>query len=550
MKQTLLSSSATAPTFSPKEIALFHFKRVGESVQVDTKTQRPRTLVQYECQRCPPTTSLAVDKTRGYQNLAQHVYSLHKDYLARMVAAKSGGIVTVARAVSDKAANVFGCLDWIVHANLPFAFLDAPRTKLYSTLKGLSYKTTRKYLSLVRDRVQSSLADDLPKTMFVMLDGWSCRNEHFIAVFGVFATNGDLRTPLLAMAPLHSFEDYQSEDPTVIAHGALEHETFLAHVLLRYDLPITAIAGLICDNCSVNRRLSKNLGVPMIGCASHRLNLAVNKFLEDYDDVIVLIKKVMISLKSLNNAVKLSVITDLKPVVHNATRWSSYYEMVRRYDALREFLTKWPTSDVTFRSLLPSAQDEGRIMELLGHLSKFNSVTKALQGAKLTVADARVLFDCLIKDYPAMATHLGQAAQIVESPTFEKAVAKAQLGKKLNATDALALRSLAASTRAATNQDEPKDYAKRALKRARMGPVMKYDDLIDLLPPTSNVVERFFSTAKFVLNPLRQGLLCDNVEAILFLKMNATYWPIDVVAQVVHDAVGVEDEIICCSDDE
>ena len=83
-----------------------------------------------------------------------------------------------------------------------------------------------------------------------------------------------------------------------------------------------------------------------------------------------------------------------------------------------------------------------------------------------------------------------------------------------------------------------------------MGPAMKYDDLIDLLPPTSNVVERFFLTAKFVLNSLRQGLLSDNVEAILFLKMNATYWSIDVVAQVVHGAVGVEDEIFCCSDDD
>ena len=127
--------------------------------------------MQYKCQRCLPTTSLAVDKTRGYQNLAQHVYSSHKDYFARMVAAKSGGIVAVARAVSDKAANVFGCLDWIVHANLPFAFLDAPRTKLYSKLKGLTYGTTRKYLALVRDHVQSSLAADLPKTMFVVLDG-------------------------------------------------------------------------------------------------------------------------------------------------------------------------------------------------------------------------------------------------------------------------------------------------------------------------------------------------------------------------------------------
>ena len=37
---------------------------------------------------------------------------------------------------------------------------------------------------------------------------------------------------------------------------------------------------LVCDNCSVNKKLSWNLGIPPVGCNSYKLNLAVQMFFD------------------------------------------------------------------------------------------------------------------------------------------------------------------------------------------------------------------------------------------------------------------------------
>ena len=38
--------------------------------------------------------------------------------------------------------------------------------------------------------------------------------------------------------------------------------------------------SLICDSCETTEAVSDILKLPMVGCASHRFNLAVNVFLE------------------------------------------------------------------------------------------------------------------------------------------------------------------------------------------------------------------------------------------------------------------------------
>ena len=40
------------------------------------------------------------------------------------------------------------------------------------------------------------------------------------------------------------------------------------------------IIYLVQDNCSVNKKLSRNLGIPLVGCNSHKLNLAVQMYLD------------------------------------------------------------------------------------------------------------------------------------------------------------------------------------------------------------------------------------------------------------------------------
>ncbi|OWY93374.1 hypothetical protein PHMEG_00037258 [Phytophthora megakarya] len=102
------------------------------------------------------------------------------------------------------------------------------------------------------------------------------------------------------------------------------------------DKELDAVPFLIGDNCATNQRLATNLEIPLIGCASHRFNLAVKRFLEDYQDQISIIQNLMIQLRLPNNAAILSRSTSLKPLKSNATRWSSTYTMLQRYVDIRD----------------------------------------------------------------------------------------------------------------------------------------------------------------------------------------------------------------------
>ncbi|KAH9111106.1 hypothetical protein LEN26_013546 [Aphanomyces euteiches] len=510
MKQLTLVPVSTPEAFTPKEIAAFFFKHGGESTIRDPKTKRIRTMVTYNCMGCVPSTVVTIKKNTGYQNLAQHVYTFHKDHLSQMRQAHGPGKVTsIGHAVSDKALNVFGCLDWIVHSNLPFSFFESARTKQYSDLDGIGATTVRKYLQLVTQQVESEVSSILPTKSGLMFDGWSSRNEHFLAVFAVFAAGGKLTTPLLSMAPLIDSE-LSCDDSREVSHGAREHQLFLGTILANYGRDLESVSFMVCDNCGVNRRVSKNLGVPMISCASHRLNLAVKKYMETfYADEVECVRRVMVALKTLNNGVRLKKAgTYLSPITYNATRWSSMHDMIALYLELKPFISTF--SDRSFLDILPTVQQDHSINELVSHLRLFECVSKHLQKDDVGMPNVRTLFDGLIDLYPTMASHIGRDASIVESPSFENAIVKLQNGEPLDIIDLSALARFEVDAGLDLEETGDTDYVTQLLKKAQSLKSKKYDDTLLFVPPTSNCVERFFSQAKLVLNPLRQ-VCCQSI---------------------------------------
>ena len=54
------------------------------------------------------------------------------------------------------------------------------------------------------------------------------------------------------------------------------------------------------------------------------------------------------------------------------------------------------------------------------------------------------------------------------------------------------------------------------------------------LLPTSNLLERFFST-EYAYSDLRQSLLPQNLEMQLFLKVNKNYWGHEFVSKIVSE---------------
>ncbi|ETM43308.1 hypothetical protein F442_11560 [Phytophthora nicotianae P10297] len=182
---------------------------------------------------------------------------------------------------------------------------------------------------------------------------------------------------------------------------------------------------LVGDNCAVNKRLANLMNVPLVGCASHRLNLAVREFLVPFETALDQVQQLMRKLRTLNQAAKLRMKTPLMPILRQDTRWSSTFSMLERYIRLREFLS---ADDDDMADLLPSRADHRKLEDLLSKLRCIESISKKLQGDELTLLDARALFDGLFELRPSMTTYLSPDAEIVHSPVFEAAVVKVLAG--------------------------------------------------------------------------------------------------------------------------
>ncbi|EGZ09881.1 hypothetical protein PHYSODRAFT_288514 [Phytophthora sojae] len=159
----------------------------------------------------------------------------------------------------------------------------------YSSLDPISEETLRAGMDGVVVAVERSIASELPARFGIMLDGWTHASEHYIAVFVCYEVNGCPKTTLLSMAPL-----LDALDDDLSAQGHLE---FLATMLPRDSgVQLAQCRFLVADNCAVNRRLATLMSVPLVGCASHRLNLAVQADMASHEEDLAAVQALMAKL--------------------------------------------------------------------------------------------------------------------------------------------------------------------------------------------------------------------------------------------------------------
>eukprot|EP00644_Phytophthora_capsici_P011871 jgi/Phyca11/106819/e_gw1.12.920.1 len=109
-----------------------------------------------------------------------------------------------------------------------------------------------------------------------MFDGWSDGSTHYIGVIATFMKEGKYREVLLGCSPPLNEKEYTAD----------EHYALLKFVLSIYGKAVESPSVLIGDNCSTNRALANKMGIPLIGCGCHILNLAVKAFLARHEDVV------------------------------------------------------------------------------------------------------------------------------------------------------------------------------------------------------------------------------------------------------------------------
>ncbi|KUF89893.1 hypothetical protein AM588_10002867 [Phytophthora nicotianae] len=271
------------------------------------------------------------------------------------------------------------------------------------------------------------------------------------------------------------------------------------------------------DNCAVNKRVSDLLGVPLVGCSSHLLNLAVRDFLEPSEDDLEGVQQLMRKLRTLKQAANLRYVENLTHQNTTPGGFTTRYALVidflmlKRYFRIREFIS---ADDDELDDYLPSRTAHRKLAALLASLEDLESVSKRLQSNGLTLLDALYLLDGLMEIQPSFAKYIVHAALLTDAETATLKPFK----RRASMTSV--------TERAAVTKE---GFAERILNRCKVPAAPATYMLLGAIPPTSNIVERLFSMARAVLRHERHRLSPILLEMILFLKVNSSRWDVATV---------------------
>jgi hypothetical protein len=276
--------------------------------------------------QCSCGTQRKQNKGSGYANLMSHLKDKHDDWEElynnfkksnpKSKKAPSGHVFFV----NPKVIQLHSWLNLVTSLNLPLCAVENPELRDCSQWESISEDTLSKYLRLVEAKIDENLKKELPKQFGIVIDGWSEGTTHYYGVFAAYSKEGRNYQRFLSISPGMDETSFTAKDQA----------DYIVDVVELLDRQKSEILFLVADNTNTNPATAEILGVPFIGCASHRFNLAVQRYLQKYDTVLNDINEMMKSLKNLKMAGKLRQHTDLEPVTMNVTRWSSKFSMVER----------------------------------------------------------------------------------------------------------------------------------------------------------------------------------------------------------------------------
>ena len=414
---------------------------------------------------------------------------------------------------------------------MPFNFCEKENPRKFSTLDPISSGSLKSCMQKLTFLVEEKVKKKLPDQFAIAFDGWSESSTHYLAVFAVFSDSNNksgYEKVLLAFAPLIHDEDLSADS---------HHET-LFEILKSFGKNFSNIAGIIGDNCSVNQSLARKCKCYLVGCASHRLNLSIQKYLDNFTFITDAVRNIIISLRTIKNRAALKKVSPLSPVLDNVTRWSSKFEMLQRYSKLQDHIT-----DIVPVKLQLGPVDNETVQTLLKNMAQLDSLTKFLQSEERQMYEVREVFDKSIEFFDCLKHHCAKNAPIVFDPEFEAVVCKIQqhqighLPLKLAPSEAKYVKHLKVqNVTSVLDRNSDSDCADvdemtailHKLKRAKVLTPSPYIDL-RFIRPTSNICECLFSMSKFALPDNRKRLNPANLEMQLFLKVNRHLWDIELM---------------------
>ncbi|GMF11141.1 unnamed protein product [Phytophthora lilii] len=466
----------------------------------------------------------------GYTNLVEHLVRYHASTYEdefRSIQRRKGSLDSFVKG-DDFSRNVYHWLDWIVMENRELSMCEKTKTRKYTHLKPLCVNTLKKHMFELESVVQASIKTRLQgKKLGFAVDAWTEDGTHFVAIIAITPSDKFL----LCFSTLSNESD-MSADATI---------DLFDYVLDTYGIDAaTQLCFYVCDHASVNVAIARKTSVPMIGCASHRMNLAVHALMEEHTDLLDKVHRLMTKLNTIKNRHHLREADALMPVFRNATRRSSTFAMIDRYFRIYKKLDR---VDDDLADFISTPRENVRLKALHEDLKNLESVSKKLQSATVSLLDVRVLFDHVMKHYPGTEAQLATTASLVKFLEFENGIVKVLASKERSLTRAerTAVSKLLKSgtspseeVRQETPIPKKRSFAEAALAEENETAPQNQVDL-RWIPPTSNDVERLFSRAGVVYSRIRRSLNPMALETVMFLQYNRSLWDASCVAQAVEN---------------
>ena len=219
---------------------------------------------------------------------------------------------------------------------------------------------------------------DLPDKFALVIDGWTHGSTHFIGLFASYTYNNQngCHTALLGFSPMINKTSFTAAD----------HVEVIQYVLSVFNKSLANVVSIIGDNAEVNKFTANLCGIPLIGCASHKFQQAVSRYLDKNECLLNKINTLMGKLKPLELAFKLREHTPLQPIQRNKTRWSSTYDMINKYIELKPFLDFFQEEPNLIDNLL-TPRENNDLQTLQDDLKNLFSVTCTLQRENLDLYD-------------------------------------------------------------------------------------------------------------------------------------------------------------------
>eukprot|EP00171_Calliarthron_tuberculosum_P001491 IDg1491t1 len=565
-----------------------------------------RRDVTYSVYNCPKGTGckyegrVLFEKGSGYTNPYRHLRTclsagdekhlliVYRDALAdlqgRASVANRIAFQITAIAANERQKAMHAYLRLVTLNNYPMSHVQNEELRAFSKFDEQigknEFKNTMLYLV---ELVEKSIKYEMQSTRgAVMYDGWTEGGVHYLGIYAVYVRKVDVMRrgvnhqgeevaiTLLSVSPMaKSDQRVQDDDASeqvseATSFDAVTHIRHFEDVFSVFDLNLHEwTVCIIGDNASVNRLVSELLGKPFIGCASHKLNLEVQRMIRKDKALSDLIDSIHATMSSchrkLRDRAMLRNLTSLAPVLHNKTRWSSKYIMIKRFNEIRDSIIEVANTEGATVAVERSPIFYRKSKRYEKQLQVIDQCTLELQKRGSTVSDCRFSLDVLmqsIDSYKQDASsplyncrlerhYIDVYSLRTTDVDFENGVTRIQRGEADQMTDSereACKTLLQPSAASATHEDcttspEGQELSiasmVRERKRRRLLQREKYVNCNFILGSVAEV-ERLWSIAKNVRSSSRKSLTPLLFESILFLKVNKEYWNLEVVIQAMN----------------